>query len=385
MGNGKISPLVIVVLMIILAGVAFVAVRIMSGQSAIPGINDKNDKEAEKALIIPAISFELSSEEENQEEVLIKVKAQVDHEDGIDHIILPDGTKIEAPEAEYTVTENGTYKFQASSVAGGKSESEIKITNIRLISADNPYIPDGFKYVGGDVDSGYVISDNYGNEYVWIPCPKGLLKRDTLLDTAYSEASESATALVNSVAKYYGFYMGRYEASAYDTGEGLVAATKEGAIPWTEVTYIDAANAAKVSGQYFGYPDDIITNMQSSYAWDTVLAWLDEKTGEVAYSSSKNYGNFGGTIKPTGTTTKDQVNNIYDMAGNVREWTTEIYKGTTSTKKSSSSKKNQTAGILTRVVRGGSANLARTPAAHTAYEENTSEPYWGFRLVMYKN
>jgi len=177
--------------------------------------------------------------------------------------------------------------------------------------------------------------------------------------------------------------MGRYEASAYDTGEGLVAATREGATPWTEVTYIDAANAAKVSGQYFGYGDDITTNMQSSYAWDTTLAWFDETIGDVDYSSSKNYGNYGGTIKLTGTTSKDQVNNICDMAGNVREWTTEIYKGTDTKKKTS--KKNQTTATLTRVVRGGSANLARTPAAHTAYEENTSEAYWGFRLVMYKN
>ena len=73
--------------------------------------------------------------------------------------------------------------------------------------------------------------------------------------------------------------------------------------------------------------EDIKTNIVNSYAWDTTLAWLNKTSGDNTYSSSINHGNYGGTIKPTGGTTQDQVNNICDMAGNVREWTSEIYKG----------------------------------------------------------
>ena len=107
MGNGKISPLVIVILMIVLAGVAFVAVRMMNGESAIPGIGD-NEKEEKVDVAVPVITLELSSEEEEQEEVIIYVKAKVSEGEEIESIILPDNTIITGSEAEYRVTENGT-------------------------------------------------------------------------------------------------------------------------------------------------------------------------------------------------------------------------------------------------------------------------------------
>lgn len=384
MGNGKISPLVIVILMIILAGVAFVAVRMMNGETAIPGMGDK-EKEEKVDLAVPVITLELSSEEEEQEEVIIYVKAKVSEGEEIESIILPDNTIITGSEAEYRVNQNGTYTFKAVTKNQNQSTSDIKVTNIRLVSADNPYIPDGFTYLGGDIKTGYVIVDSFGNEYVWVPCANGLLERETLLNTSYEESSDSPTELVSSVAKYYGFYIARYESSIHDTGEGLVAATRKNATPWTDVTYLDAIKASKASGQYFGYPDDVKTNMVSSYAWDTTLFWIDKSLGS-SFSSSLNYGNQGGTVKPTGTTENDKLNGICDMAGNVREWTTEIYNGPQETKKKSSSskKKNEATTILQRVVRGGSAVTARKPASRTAYNEDTSETYWGFRMVMYK-
>ena len=45
MGNGKISPLIIVVLMVVLAVVAFVALKIMGGESALPALNDDKEQE----------------------------------------------------------------------------------------------------------------------------------------------------------------------------------------------------------------------------------------------------------------------------------------------------------------------------------------------------
>ena len=37
--------------------------------------------------------------------------------------------------------------------------------------------------------------------------PTGKLTRETMLNIDYEESSGTASALVNSVAKYYGFYM----------------------------------------------------------------------------------------------------------------------------------------------------------------------------------
>lgn len=384
MGNGKISPLIIVVLMIVLAGVAFVAIKIMGGESALPVLSDDSDKENSVEGSTPVITLTLSSEEKDQDSVIISVKAVVDDEEGIESIILPDETVITADTAEFTVTENGTYTFKAVSGAGIQSTSDIKVSNIRLVSADNPYVPEGFSYVGGEVKTGYVIADDSGNEYVWIPCANGILTRDRLLNAEYEDTSDSASELVNSVAKYYGYYIARYESSAYDTGSGLVAATMEGETPWTDVTYTDALTASRGSAEYFGYEEGIKTNIMNSYAWDTALAWLN-KTLPSTYSSSLNHGNYSGTMKPTGGTSSDKVNNICDMAGNVREWTSETYKGTTDKKKKNTSKKKDEANkVLTRIIRGGGATLNKTAGGYTAYEENTSEAYWGFRMVLYK-
>mgnify|MGYP003317301144 CR=1 FL=1 len=51
------------------------------------------------------------------------------------------------------------------------------------------------------------------------------------------------------------------------------------------------------------------------------------------YSTSLNYGNYTGTIRNTGQTETDVINNICDMSGNVREWTTETNTENTKTKK----------------------------------------------------
>ena len=107
------------------------------------------------------------------------------------------------------------------------------------------------------------------------------------------------------------------------------------------------------------------------------MEWID--LSKEYYSSDVNFGNYSGTIYPTGTTTTDVVRNICDLGGNVREWTTEIYKV-----KNVEKKDKDKAYVTERVVRGGSANLKRTPISRINYPENTSDNYWGFRLVLYK-
>ena len=392
MGDGKMSPIVIIVFLILIAAVGFVGLQFIKGNATGPvanAISSKNDTPKSSRKDVPVITTTLSSDEPEQDEVVVTVKAKVKDEEGIKTVTMPDGEVIEIvdPDQEltYTVTENGEYEFKAVANNGEKTSTKITIDNIRLISADHPYIPEGFSEVVGSPESGFVISDAYGNEYVWIPCPTGKTIRKTALEVTYEESSDSASSLVNSVGKYFGFYLGRYEASAYQSDGQLVAASMKGAVPWTDISYLDAATASVNSAGVFGYTDDYETNIISSYAWDTALDWIDKTHPESSYSSSTKYGNYEGTIKETGTTQKDQVNYICDMAGNVREWTTELYDSTKeNTKRKNNNKRNQPGVTLSRVVRGGSANLGKTAISHTAYEENTSDTYWGFRMVLYK-
>ena len=310
-------------------------------------------------------------------DVIISVHTSIDDEEGIKEILLPNESKVIADTAEYEVDENGEYTFKVVANNGESNTAIIEINDIVERSYNKPYIPSGFNVISDNVDDGFVIEDDYGNQYVWVPVKNGKLIRSNGFDTNYEENSSTSTALVNSVAKYYGFYIGRFEASEYETNGRKTAASIQGKIPWTNINCTDAIEFASSSGEVFGY-EDCSTALISSHAWDTVLSWIDSKYEN--YSTSVDYGNYNNSIiNPTGTTERDIVCHICDLAGNVSEWTTEIYKNSND----SNTKKDEKI-IISKVIRGGSATLSRTAASRRGYAEDLQDSYWGFRLVLYK-
>ena len=372
MRDNKLLPVIIALLCIILVAIIIFGITLFSKDKNGKGNNGGGILGNEGEVVVPVIDLNLSTEEEEQEEVTIEVKATTDDEGGIEYIELPDKTKIYSDTKEYVVKENGNYKFKAVGVNGGESSLSIEVTNIREISSNNPYIPEGFEHIGGEVDTGFVIQDSFGNQYVWVPVPSGILTRSTMMSTDYEESNSYATALVNSVAKNYGFYIARFEASSYEADGKRVAASVAEKMPWTDINFREAEEAASLTAEAFGY-ENVATSLISSYAWDTTLEWIDKTV--TNYSTNTSYGNYSGTIYTTGSTESDQMNYICDLAGNVREWTTEIYKD-------SANQSNYN--IKQRGIRGGSANLSRTPSSHIGYAENTSDTYWGFRMILYK-
>ena len=128
----------------------------------------------------------------------------------------------------------------------------------------------------------------------------------------------------------------------------------------------------------FRYGDNYDTQLINSYAWDTTLAWLNKRVKN--YSSSLNYGNYTGTVRNTGQTETDIINNICDMSGNVREWTTE----TNTEAKVPQKRGDDEIIIINKVVRGGSANLNKNATSRTGYNQELTDDYWGFRAILYK-
>lgn len=370
--GGKLSPLIIVVLIAALIGVGVFAFKLLTSDSTTPSGNEVIDEVVESDEPVITLSKEVN--EEDASSVVINVYATMENEeDSIKEIILPDNSTVVGDTASFTVEKNGTYEFKIRTTNGKITKEEIEVTEVAESSATNPYVPEGFSVVQEDVDKGYTIEDEYGNQYVWVPVPSGKLTRNTMINADYEESSSTASALVNSVGKYYGFYIGKYEASQYEVDGQVAAASMSGKIPWTNITYLNAVENADNAASLYGYTD-CKTALLNSYAWDTVLAWIDKSI--VNYSSTINYGNYSGTIYPTGYTETDVVNGICDVAGNVREWTTEIFKSV------GQDRGEQT--TIHRVVRAGSASLSKTPASRIYYPENTSDNYWGFRTIIYK-
>ena len=279
-----------------------------------------------------------------------------------------------------------------------EKELENSLSTPVVEPTDGVKIPTGFYYVGGTKASGIVISDNkndknkyrnqkvvgtdlLGNQYVWIPCTTDNTSSDlqytrtewgvevdgddnsraikdelTLTDASvtYSDAdtanginadvSKEIVAQINaektSVAKYGGYYIGRYEVGK----NGDTAVVKYNQTPYASITWSTAYGLAK----------KIITNSEatsylcSSYAWDTAVNFIQNNSTAKNYATSIEgfNGNWnpqevkdpsGNVIKPAGTSQQlntgltTQFCNIFDMGGNEAEFTTELNPGTSET------------------------------------------------------
>ena len=139
-------------------------------------------------------------------------------------------------------------------------------------------------------------------------------------------------AMIESVSKYGGFYIGRYELS-----EAGVQKDKE------TLTKTNWYNLYKKCTE-LNASDKVKTQMIWGCQWDTTMNWLissGAKTSDEVNKDSRSWGNYNNTsvkaddgtteIKASGTsaklntgkTTFTMANNIYDLAGNYREWTQE--------------------------------------------------------------
>ena len=301
--------------------------------------------------------------------------------------------------------------------------------------AEGVKIPTGFYYVGGTKTSGIVISDNVndkdkyknkavvgtdllGNQYVWIPCTtdstssklqyartewgvevdgadnsRAIKDELTLTDSSvtYSDAdtanginadvSKEIVAQIKaektSVAKYGGYYIGRYEVGK----NGDTAVVKYNQTPYASITWSTAYGLAK----------QIITNSEatsylcSSYAWDTAVNFIQNNSTAKNYATSIEgfNGNWnpqavkdpsGNVIKPAGTSQQlntgltTQFCNIFDMGGNEAEFTTELNPGTSETV----------------VLRGGSYDYGRSPAGYR-WDDGSGGAVilYGFRATLF--
>ena len=198
-------------------------------------------------------------------------------------------------------------------------------------------IPIGFTYKKGTKDTGLVIQDEKGNEFVWVPATESTYVRDTSFPGATPTGDDTLpngiTDETADVKKYGGFYIGRYEAgipegdTSTSNKEGIPVSKKDEVV-WTNIDYTNAKASAEkmINNEY------VQTGLLTGTAWDTVCHWI--KSGDELKDSC-TYGNYKnslepanvtgyGTIQVTGFSDKWMQKNIYDLAGNVWEWTSEV-------------------------------------------------------------
>ena len=290
-----------------------------------------------------------------------------------------------------TDTENVSTKKATVSDAIGNGQFG-DTTKIEDDSGDEVWIPGGFEIADDsatDADDGIVIQDSKGNQFVWIPVdetslnemyqvssgtkltgvttttnvysklrirsgdsytagapnstnvrgPDVLSYYDTDSDyysiLGYGSTKDMAdgiveeyTATYNSIKKYKGFYIGRYELT------GSVSSPT-----------VQKNRTVLASKNWYNLKKACTNVVNSSYAqstmiygnqWDEVMDWLIDtgaKTSSEVYLNSSSWGNYRdstgeaatgkGTKRASGYNEAWQANNIYDLAGNCWEWTQE--------------------------------------------------------------
>lgn len=388
------------------------------------------------------------------------------------------GTKVKLPDEWSKITPTEVQTLDGKEVVASRKVSSVYA--VALGEGKTVPVPNGFYYVGGNFETGVVISDNEsdknkyantngevpsgvtlkealidgtkrlefvdelkGNQFVFIPCTKSEYKKTNWGQGNVAGASncywgtETSKSELAQVEKYGGFYVARYEAglptsqdgfsgdeaftSALSSPSNSLANTtsqynstktpisKAGREPWNFVDYNNSwASAEKMyntssvkSGLITGTQWDVMINKiastDSSKSLTDSKSWGNYYTGEAftytgraaEYKTSDTklygYGNIeeNGTkannthkVLTTGASEHNKAYNLYDVAGNLWEWTEE-----------SAAHFNSIGTLATnRVTRGGSVNNVSTtnPVRFRNANNSASNASWamGYRMVL---
>ncbi len=219
-----------------------------------------------------------------------------------------------------------------------------------------PPIPEGFAYKEGTVETGYVIQDTSENEFVWVPINGTNIlqeRKNYVGDINFEECEdELSEEQLNSINQYNGFWIGRYEASI----EGI---SKSGQIPESTITKQEAIE--KCTSYNTG--NQAVSHLIYGVEYDMAIQFIEMIN--LGYATSTTAGNYGSVLLQTDAST-DVQQNIYDLAGNLREWTMEA-------------KTSNNAGII----RGGSYNNSLSAGYRSSDNAQTKDKYIGYRCAMY--
>ena len=283
------------------------------------------------------------------------------------------------------VTSTGSGNGPTGGTLGTVTGNEEKNTTVQDSLGNQVVVPAGFEVVNpnDNVEDGIVVRDKThtntaGSEFVWIPVGdvktknKGTinieLNRYTFYgngqetkegtneidhcyteDTAANHNSSSGNTIAKDIEDFkskaesssHGYYIGRYEARDKDvTAARTDSSSKTNQLVCTADNYVynnvTQSQAATLSrGMYKGAPFE--SDLVNSYAWDTATLFLqtfDNRTNKDSlekYSrqNSLNTKSDGlaskGTNNLTEASKKDKICNVYDMASNCLEWSTETF------------------------------------------------------------
>ena len=288
-------------------------------------------------------------------------------------------------------------------------------------------VPGGFGVVNPEdnVEDGIIIEDvsakdesTKGNQFVWIPIGNIETKngpvtidfgryefntntgvptlkqsadnwsQEVTLSLYCTEGSSNGNAIAKNLSDFItktktsrGYYIGRYEAGdatateetgprTENSGISNQLVIKSGVYPYNWIGQKDASTKSRNLYTGNGLESDLV----NSYAWDTALVFIQKCSGDEDYSI-QNSQNTNIKLELVGESKLvnaeedyklDKRCNIFDMTGNVGEWSTET----------------RSTGYAPVVSRGGEYNTGYTAGRWGNQSDNALEN-GSFRVILY--
>ena len=288
--------------------------------------------------------------------------------DGSNKIIKNDGTEVEITLGRYTfaTTTPGTPTL----VQKGSEYAAVTAANV----AD------------GTVNTDYLIES-----YYYELSDKNRLSNEKDDATSTNTTAKDLEAFITKTNANKGFYIARYEASygsGYNSSGTTTAENYGNAKPLSKVStaysdesmnydagtlwnFITQPQAAMVSKNMYSGNSYVESDLVNSYAWDTAIVYIQEM-GNTNYANANRDTTGNKSLKNTGET-GDKVCNIFDIAANLREWTTEYSTYVYDSYNSSHC-----------TIRGGNCSVSDYYTGNRLYDHTTSGYYSAsFRPLLY--
>ena len=275
---------------------------------------------------------------------------------------------------------------------------------------DNPIIPKGFKkvetqYASWEIENGIpkgwndglVIEDLNGNQFVWVPVNLSVEHDNKDANQIYIKEQLDMNSLEDlQIYKYGGFYIGRFEAGvSLDMQNELInideskndivdiPQSKLNVRPWNYISLKNAKLSAEKMYNTKYLKSGLLTNKQ----WNSILNWIEyEESKKIGNYSNVNF-EFSGLysidygknyqyaeqksksqynmILSSGATERNMTKNIYDLAGNLAEYTEQYVKN------------------MGYVTRGGNYDNIDKYSINSTATSTKADSRFGFRVVLY--
>ena len=188
--------------------------------------------------------------------------------------------------------------------------------------------------------------------------------------TAKENIENEESGFRKSAKENHGYYIGRYESRK----NGTQVTVKASDTVYNNITQPNAATVSRGMYSDSNFESDLI----NSYAWDTAIVFLQKFDNRANKASLKPYSQQTslnddlanqGTNNLSDVSKQDVICNVYDMASNCFEWTTETYSNSN----------------YPCTIRGGLYNGSRyyTSSRGNVYDTSYSDDDISFRSLLY--